>query len=65
MEGQTVRAGIEGIKKDNGIEFGAFRAGYIQGNGFRKLMSFGGDVTKSMTEFLQSMPAGQKNFSNE
>ena len=42
--------------KDNGIDFGAFRAGDIQGNGCRKLMSCGGEITKSMTEFLQSMP---------
>ena len=61
MEGQTVRAGMEGVMKDNGIEFGAFRAGYIQGNGCLNLMSCGGGVTKYMTEFLQSMPAGQKN----
>ena len=43
--------------KDNGIEFGAFQAGDIQGNGCRKLMSCGVDITKSMTEFVQSMPA--------
>ena len=27
VEGQTVRAGMEGVMKDNGIEFGAFRGG--------------------------------------
>ena len=43
--------------KDNGIDFGAFRAGDIQGNGCRKLMSCGGEITKSMTELLQSIPA--------
>ena len=42
VEGQTVRAGMEGVMKDNGIELGAFRAGDIQGNGCRKLMSCGG-----------------------
>ena len=47
--------------KDNRIEFGAFRAGYIQGNGCQKLTSCGGEITKYMTEFLQSIPAGQKN----
>ena len=51
--------------KDNGIKFGAFRAGYIQGNGCRKLMSCGGEIAKYMTELLQSMPAGQKNFSDK
>ena len=51
--------------KDNGIEFGAFRAGDIQVNGRRKLMNCGGEITKYMTEFLQSMPAGQKNYSDE
>ena len=43
--------------KDNGIDFGAFWAGDIQENGCRKLMSCGGDITKSMMEFLQSMPS--------
>ena len=57
MEGQTVRAGMEGIMKDNGIDFGAFRAGDIQGNGCPKLMSCGLEITKSMTEFVQSIPA--------
>ena len=57
VEGQTVRAGMEGIIKDNGIDFGAFWAGDIQGNGCWKLMSCGGDITKSMMEFLQIMPA--------
>ena len=42
VEGQTVRAGMEGVMKDNGIKFGAFWAGGIQGNGCRKLMSCGG-----------------------
>ena len=56
VEGQTVRVGMEGIMKDNGIDFGAFRAGDIQGNGCRKLMSCGREITKSMTEFLQSVP---------
>ena len=65
MEGQTVRAGMEVVIKDNGIEFGAFCAGDIQGNGYWKLMSCGGDITKYMTEFLQSIPVGQKNCSNE
>ena len=65
VEGQTVRAGLEGIIEDNGVDFGAFRAGDIQGNGCRKLMSCGGDITKSMTEFLQSIPAGHKNCSDE
>ena len=51
--------------KDNGIEFGAFRAGDIQGNGCRKLMRCGGEITKYMTEFLHSMPAGQKNCSDK
>ena len=32
VEGQTVRAGMEGVMKDNRIEFGAFRAVDIQGN---------------------------------
>ena len=39
VEGQTVRAGMEGVMKDNGMELGAFWAGDIQGNGCRKLMS--------------------------
>ena len=29
VEVQTVRAGMEGVMKDNGIKFGAFRAGDI------------------------------------
>ena len=65
MEGQTVRAGMEGVMKDNGIKFGAFRAGDIQRNGRRKLMSSGGEITKYMTEFLLSMPTGQKTCSDE
>ena len=65
VEGQTVRAGMEGIMKDNRIEFGAFRVGDIQENGCRKLMSCGGEITNYMTEFLQSMPAEQKNYSDE
>ena len=65
VERQTVRAGMEGVMKDNGIEFGAFWAGDIQGNGCRKLISCGGEITKYITEFLQSMPAGQKKFSDE
>ena len=36
----------------------------MQGNGCRKLMSCGGDITKYMTEFLQSMTVGQKNCSD-
>ena len=56
---------MEGVLKDNGIKFGAFQAGYIQGNGCRKLMSCGGEITKYMTDFLQSIPAGQKNCSDE
>ena len=65
VEAQTVRAGMEGVMKDNGIKLGAFRVGDIQGNGCGKLMSCGGEITKYMTEFLQSMPSGQKNFSDE
>ena len=65
VEGQTVRAGMEGVMKDNGIQFSAFRAGNIQGNGFRKLTSYGGEITKYMTEFLHSMPVGHKNCSDE
>ena len=65
MEGQTVRAIMEGVMKDNIIEFGSFRAGDIQGNGCRKLMSCVGDITKYMTYFLHSMPAGHKNCSDE
>ena len=57
MEGQTVRAGMEGIMKDNGIDFGEFQAVDIQGNECQKLMSCGGGITKSMTDFLQSIPA--------
>ena len=48
MEGQTLREEMEGVMKYNGIEFGAFRAGDIQGNGCRELMSCGGEITKSM-----------------
>ena len=33
VEGNTVRAGMEGIMKDNGFEFGAFLMGDIQGHG--------------------------------
>ena len=51
--------------KDNGINFGAFRAGDIQGNGCRKLMIYGGEITKIMTEFLHSIPERQKNCSDE
>ena len=51
--------------KDNGIDFGAFWAGDMQGNGCRKLMSCGGYITKYMTEFLQSMTVGQKNCSEK
>ena len=65
MEGQTLIAGMEGVMKDNGIEFGAFWAGDIQGNRCRKLMSCGGEIKKYMAEFLQSMPAVQKNCSDE
>ena len=65
MDGHTVREVMEGVMKDNRIEFGAFRAGDIQGNGCRKLMSFGGEITKYITEFLQSMPEGQKNYSDK
>ena len=39
VEGQTLRAGVEGVMKDNGIKFGAFWAGDMQGNGCRKLIS--------------------------
>ena len=39
--------------------------GDIQGNGCRKLMRCGGEITKYMTEFLQSMPEGKKNCSDE
>ena len=56
MEGYTVRYGMEVVMKDNGMEFGAFRVGDIQGNGCRKLMSCGGEITKYMTEFQQSIP---------
>ena len=31
VQGKTVRAGMEGALKDNGIGFGAFWAGDIQG----------------------------------
>ena len=65
VEGQTVRAVMEGVMKDNGIEFGAFRAEDIQGNGCRKLMSCGGQITKYMTDFLHIMPLGKKNCSDE
>ena len=65
VEGQTVRGGIEGVMKDNGIKFSSFWAGDIQGNGCRKLMSCEGDISKYMTEFLYIMPAGQKNCSDE
>ena len=65
VEGRTVRAVMEGIMKDNGIDFGAFRAGDIQGNICREIMSCGGGITKSMAEFLQSIPEGQKNCRDE
>ena len=65
MGGQTVRARMEGVMKDNRIDFGAFRAGDIQGNGYRKLIICRGEITKYMTEFLQSIPEGQKNYSDE
>ena len=52
VEGHTVRGGMEGVTKDNGIEFGAFRVGDIQGNGCRNLMSCGGEITKYMADFL-------------
>ena len=65
VDRQTARAGMEGVMKDNRIKFGAFRAGDIHGNGCRKLMSCGGEITKYMTELLQIMPAGKKNFSDE
>ena len=41
--------------KDNGIEFSAFWGGYIQGNGCWKIMICGGEITKSMKEFIQSI----------
>ena len=44
VEGQTVRAGMEGVMKNKGTEFSAFGAGDIQGNGCRKLMSCGGEI---------------------
>ena len=65
VEGQIVRAGIESIMKYNGIAFGAFWVGDIQWNGCQQLMSCGGEITTSMTDFLQSIPTGQKNCSNE
>ena len=49
VEGQIVRAGREGVMKDNGIKLGAFRAGDIQGNGCWKLISCGGEIAKYMT----------------
>ena len=52
VEVQRVRAGMEGVMKDNGIKLGAFWAGYIKGGGFLKLMSCGGEIKKYMTEFL-------------
>ena len=57
MEGQTVRMAMESIMKYNGIKFGAFWAGDIQGNGCWKLMSCGGEIANSMTDFLQSILA--------
>ena len=48
VEGQKVRSGMEGVMEDNGIEFSAFQAGDIQGNGCRNLMSCGREITKSM-----------------
>ena len=65
VEGQTVRSGMEGVMKDNRIEFGSFRAGDIQWNGCQKLRGFGGEITKYMTQFLHSMPAGHKYFNKE
>ena len=65
VEGQTVRVGMEGITKCNGINFGTFQGRYIQGNGCRKLISCGGEIKNSMMELLQSMLAGQKNCSDE
>ena len=56
---------MEVVMKDNGIDFGAFRAVDIQGNGCRKLMSCGGEITKYMREFLHSMPASEKHCSDE
>ena len=41
LEGQIVRAGMESIMKDYGIDFGSFQGGDIQGNGCRKIMSCG------------------------
>ena len=55
MEGQTLIAEMEGVMKDNGIEFSACW----------KLMSCGGEITKYMTEFLQSIPEGQKKCSDK
>ena len=60
LEGQTIRAGMEIIMKDYGIYFGSFQGGDIQRNGCRKIMSCGGQITKTIKDFLQSMPAGKK-----
>ena len=56
---------MKSVMKDNRIEFGACWAGDIQGNGYWKLMSCGGEIKNSMTEFLQSMPSGLKICSYE
>ena len=65
LEGQTVRAGMESIMKDYGIDFGSFQGGDIQQNGCRKIMSCGGQITKTIKDFLQSMTAGQKNCDDQ
>ena len=65
VEGQTVKAGMESVMKYNGIKFVAFREVDIQENECQKLMSCGREITKYMTEFLQSILAEQKSCSDE
>ena len=56
--GQNVRAGMEEILKDYGIDRRAHQSGDVQGNGCQRLMSDSNNILREITNFLEAMSAG-------
>ena len=51
-QGQTVRAGMEDILRDNGIDMGQYFGGNIQGSGCHHLMSHSQKITEVFISFF-------------
>ena len=63
--GQPVRAGIEDVFKQNGIDLGQYHGGNIQGNGCRKIMAQSKVILDQFAAYIKILPAGQKRSNDD